>query len=110
MGRTDRRVDCGRILVEKSVSCPLAGGGSMKSKLFAGLAAAVVVLGLAGTAGAQGSKRTSVAVMDFDYGTVNHWWGHYDIGKRMAAQVVASLVNHGTFPLIERKKLDTVLA
>jgi curli biogenesis system outer membrane secretion channel CsgG len=82
----------------------------MKSKLFAGLAAAVVVLGLAGPAGAQGSKRTSVAVMDFDYGTVNHWWGQYDIGKGMADQVVDSLVNDGTFRVIERKKLDTVLA
>jgi curli biogenesis system outer membrane secretion channel CsgG len=82
----------------------------MKSKLFAGLAAAVVALGLAGPAGAQGSKRTSVAVMDFDYGTVNHWWGQYDIGKGMADQVVDSLVNDGTFRVIERKKLDTVLA
>src|SRR5258706_4449320 len=110
MGRTDRRVDCGRILVEKSVSCPLAGGGSMKSKLFAGLAAAVVVLGLAGSAGAQGAKRATVAVMDFDYGTVNHWWGQDDMGKGMADQVVDSLVNDGTFRVIERKKLDTVLA
>jgi len=82
----------------------------MKSKLFAGLAAAVVALGLAGSAGAQGAKRTAVAVMDFDYGTVNHWWGQYDIGKGMADQVVDSLVNDGTFRVIERKKLDTVLA
>jgi curli biogenesis system outer membrane secretion channel CsgG len=48
--------------------------------------------------------------MDFDYGTVNHWWGQYDIGKGMADQVVDSLVNDGSFRVIERKKLDTVLA
>ena len=72
--------------------------------------AAVLVLGLAGSAGAQGAKRTTVAVMDFDYGTVNHWWGQYDIGKGMADQVVDELVNDGTFRVIERKKLDTVLA
>jgi curli biogenesis system outer membrane secretion channel CsgG len=48
--------------------------------------------------------------MDFDYGTVNHWWGQYDIGKGMADQVVDELVNNGTFRVIERKKLDTVLA
>ena len=82
----------------------------MKSKLYAGLAAVVCVLGLAGPAGAQGAKRTTVAVMDFDYGTVNHWWGQYDIGKGMADQVVDELVNNGTFRVIERKKLDTVLA
>jgi curli biogenesis system outer membrane secretion channel CsgG len=82
----------------------------MKSKLFASLAAAALVLGLAGPASAQGAKRTTVAVMDFDYGTVNHWWGQYDIGKGMADQVVDELVNNGTFRVIERKKLDTVLA
>ena len=82
----------------------------MKSKLFRSLAAAVLVFGLAGPASAQGAKRTTVAVMDFDYGTVNHWWGQYDIGKGMADQVVDSLVNDGTFRVIERKKLDTVLA
>src|SRR3989442_10814012 len=84
----------------------------MKSKLFAGVAAALLVAGLAVTASAQGAKakRQTVAVMDFDYGTVNHWWGQYDIGKGMADQVVDELVNEGTFRVIERKKLDTVLA
>ena len=82
----------------------------MKRKLFAGLTIAIGLFALAGTASAQGSKRPSVAVMDFDYGTVNHWWGQYDIGKGMADQVVDALVNDGTFRVIERKKLDTVLA
>jgi curli biogenesis system outer membrane secretion channel CsgG len=49
--------------------------------------------------------------MDFDFGTVGyHWWGDYDIGKGMADQVVDALVNDGTFRVIERKKLNTVLA
>jgi hypothetical protein len=52
--------------------------------------------------------------MDFDYGAVNNWWsgvwGNYDIGKGMADQVVDELVNDGSFRVIERKKLDTVLA
>ncbi len=81
----------------------------MKRTWFAILAAAVAVLGLAGTGSAQ-SKRPSVAVMDFDFGTVHNWWGSYDIGKGMADQVVDALVNDGTFRVIERKKLDTVLA
>lgn len=83
----------------------------MKAKLLAGLAAALA-LAVAMPAGAQAkSKRTAVAVMDFDYGTVAyHWWGDYDIGKGMADQVVDALVNDGTFRVIERKKLDTVLA
>jgi curli biogenesis system outer membrane secretion channel CsgG len=48
--------------------------------------------------------------MDFEYGSIDNWWGQYDIGKGMADQVVDALVNDGTFRVIERKKLDTVLA
>ncbi len=82
----------------------------MKRTLFA-MMAAVALMGAAGTASAQGAKRPSVAVMDFDFGTVHdHWWGNYDIGKGMADQVVDALVNDGSFRVIERKKLDTVLA
>jgi curli biogenesis system outer membrane secretion channel CsgG len=81
----------------------------MRVKLIAGLAVALACVGLAGTAQAQ-SKRPAVAVMDFDYGTIDNWWGQYDIGKGMADQVVDALVNDGSFRVIERKKLDTVLA
>jgi len=84
----------------------------MRGKLVTGLAAATALVALAGTAPAQSkSNRVSVAVMDFDFGTVHyHWWGNYDIGKGMADQVVDELVNDGSFRVIERKKLDTVLA
>jgi curli biogenesis system outer membrane secretion channel CsgG len=81
----------------------------MKRTWFA-LLAAVAMIGAADVASAQ-AKRPSVAVMDFDFGTVQErWWGNYDIGKGMADQVVDALVNDGSFRVIERKKLDTVLA
>ena len=85
----------------------------MKRTSFAILAAALAVVGVASTGSAQSaaSKRPSVAVMDFDFGTVHeHWWGNYDIGKGMADQVVDALVNDMSFRVIERKKIDTVLA
>ncbi len=85
----------------------------MRVKLLAGLAAAVCVLGLAGMASAQTarSKKPLVAVTDFDFGTVGyHWWGNYDIGKGMADQVMSELLEDGTFRVVERKKLDTILA
>ena len=82
----------------------------MKGKLFAGLTAAFALYAFAGGASAQQGKRVAVAVMDFDYGTINNWWGQYDIGKGMADQVVDALVNDGSYRVIERKKLDTVLA
>jgi len=81
----------------------------MRLKLIVGLAAAVAAAGMAGSAEAQ-SKRPLIAVMDFDYGTINNWWGQYDIGKGMADQVVNALLEDGSFRVIERKKLDTVLA
>jgi curli biogenesis system outer membrane secretion channel CsgG len=81
----------------------------MRVKAITVLGAALAFAGLVGTAEAQ-SKRPMVAVMDFDYGTVDNWWGQYDIGKGMADQVVDALVNDGSFRVIERKKLDTVLA
>jgi len=77
---------------------------------------AVVVTLLAAVGGltvaeaAPRSSRPLVAVMDFDYGTVDHWWGNYDVGKGMADQVMDELVNDGTFRVVERKKLDAVLA
>jgi curli biogenesis system outer membrane secretion channel CsgG len=55
--------------------------------------------------------RPQVAVMAFDYGTIqSQWWGTYDIGAGIADQIVDSLVNEGSFRVIERKKLDTLLA
>ena len=80
-------------------------------RTFAALSVAVAVLGVTGTGFAADSKRPAVAVMDFDFGTVHeHWWGNYDIGKGMADQVVDALVNDMSFRVIERKKIDTVLA
>jgi curli biogenesis system outer membrane secretion channel CsgG len=83
---------------------------TMRSKLGLGLAVAVAFLGSTVPSMAQGSKRIAVAVMDFEFGTIDNWWGQYDLGKGMADQVVDALVNDGTFRVIERKKLDTVLA
>jgi curli biogenesis system outer membrane secretion channel CsgG len=84
----------------------------MRSKLSLCAAAVAAMAFMAVLAHAQEkSKRPTVAIMDFDYGTVGyHWWGQYDIGKGMADQVVDALLEDGTFRVIERKKLDTVLA
>src|SRR2546422_3644728 len=84
----------------------------MRGKLFLSAAAVAATAFLAVPAHAQDkSKRPTVAIMDFDYGTVGyHWWGDYNIGKGMADQVVDALLEEGSFRVIERKKLDTVLA
>ena len=82
----------------------------MRGKLFLGLVALAALAVVAGPTHAQ-TKRPQVAITDFDYGTVGyHWWGDADIGKGMADQVMNELVEDGSFRVIERKKLDTVLA
>jgi len=85
----------------------------MKMKVLTGAFMAVALLGIVGSASAQ-SERPMVAVMDFDYSAVNNWWsgvwGNYDIGKGVADQVVDELINESDFRVIERKRIDTVLA
>lgn len=57
------------------------------------------------------SSRPTVAVLDFDFGTVDRWWsGNWDIGKGIADMIVDELVNDGSYRMIERKKLDSILA
>jgi len=71
--------------------------------------AAMAVLVLAAPASAQ-SKRPTVALLDFDYGTLNAWWGNQDIGKGIADLIVDGLVEDGSYRVIERKRLDAILA
>ncbi len=73
---------------------------------------AVWAIAGAGTATAQEGKSTrpTVAVIDFDFGSIQHWWsGNDDIGKGIADLLVDELVNDGAFRIIERKKLGTLL-
>src|SRR5260370_40505368 len=76
-----------------------------------GLLALLEVLALPATGTPEPSpKRIPIAVLDFDYGTIqDRWWGQADIGKGLATQVVDALVEDGTFRVIERTKLATIL-
>lgn len=63
---------------------------------------------------AQALKKR-VAVLDFDYGTVQSdtraiFGGNQDVGKGIADLLVNRLVSAGVFSVIERKALDKVLA
>lgn len=57
------------------------------------------------------SSRPTVALLDFDFGTVQHWWsGNQDIGQGIADMIVDELVNDGSYRVIERKRLQAILA
>lgn len=73
------------------------------------IVAAAIVFGSA-PAQAQ-SSRPTVAILDFDYGTVQQWWeGTWDIGNGISDLLVDALLEDGSYRLIERKRLDAILA
>ena len=74
------------------------------------LLAAAAALVLAAPAAAQ-SGRPTVALLDFDFASIQHWWsGNQDIGKGIADLIVDGLVEDGTYRVIERKRIGAVLA
>jgi curli biogenesis system outer membrane secretion channel CsgG len=76
----------------------------------AGLAVAAFTAMASSPAAAQ-STRPTIAVLNFDYGSLNHWWtGTQDIGEGISDMIVDELVNDGSFRVIERKRLDAILA
>jgi curli biogenesis system outer membrane secretion channel CsgG len=57
------------------------------------------------------TARPTVALMNFDFGTItDHWWGNQDIGAGIADLIVDALVDDGSFRVFERKKLNALLA
>lgn len=60
---------------------------------------------------ALAQERKRVALLDFEFGTVQRWWsGNWDIGRGIADLVVTELVTDGTYRVIERRHLETILA
>ncbi len=64
---------------------------------------------------AASKRRPRIAVMDFDYATVQTvsaavFGTNVDIGKGIVDLLVTDLVKDGTYSVIERKQLDKILA
>jgi curli biogenesis system outer membrane secretion channel CsgG len=66
-------------------------------------------------AGAQAQQKKRLAVLNFDYATVQSgvatiFGSNQDVGKGIADLLVDKLVQDGVFSVIERKALDKILA
>jgi curli biogenesis system outer membrane secretion channel CsgG len=80
----------------------------------------VTILALACTAGfnlniAQAQNRPRVAVLDFDYATVQTtsaaiFGTNIDVGKGITDLLITNLVKDGSFSVIERQAIDKLLA
>src|SRR5436309_16040684 len=65
---------------------------------------------LEGSSSTAGEAKKRVALLDFDFGTVQRWWsGNWDIGKGVADPVVTGLVKDGHCSVMGGKKLDTII-
>jgi curli biogenesis system outer membrane secretion channel CsgG len=76
---------------------------------------AVVLLLTAFAAAQQAPRKKRVAVMDFEYGTVQSYvsqiyGSNQDVGKGITDLLVTKLVTDGKYSVIERKVLDKILA
>ncbi|HXR40016.1 MAG TPA: CsgG/HfaB family protein [Terracidiphilus sp.] len=81
----------------------------------------MVVLALAGLADRQAAaqaaaaRKPRIAILDFDYATVQSYSSaifgtNVDIGKGIADLLVTDLVKNGSYSIIERKALDKIMA
>jgi curli biogenesis system outer membrane secretion channel CsgG len=64
---------------------------------------------------AQGTRKARIAVMDFDYATVQTassamFGSNIDVGKGITDLLIANLVKNGTYSIIERSALDKIMA
>ncbi len=81
----------------------------MIHSVFLLVSLAMTVSLLAAPPDAVSKKR--VAIMNFDFGTVQRWWsGDWDVGKGISDMLVTKLVKDGTYSVVERKMLDQILA
>jgi len=74
-------------------------------------AAAALLLAVCASSSQAQASRPTVAILNFEYGTIDHWWsGNQDIGQGISDLLVDELVNDGSYRVIERKRLDAILA
>ncbi len=74
-------------------------------------ALALAIVSVSAAPEAAQSSRPTIAVLGFDYGSIQHWWsGNEDIGEGISDLLVDELVNDGSFRVIERKRINAVLA
>ena len=64
---------------------------------------------------AQAPRKARIAVMDFDYATVQSYssamfGSNIDVGKGITDLLISNLVKNGTYSIIERSALDKIMA
>lgn len=58
---------------------------------------------------AQASAKRRIAILPFEYGAVSSVVGTYDVGKGIVGLLITKLVNDGTYSVVDRQMLDSIL-
>ena len=58
---------------------------------------------------AMASAKRRIAILPFEYGAVSSTVGTYDVGKGIVGLLVTKLVNDGTYSVVDRQMLDSIL-
>lgn len=79
-------------------------------KTSAMLIALLFVVNLVTPLAARADAKRRIAIMPFDYGAVQGGQvGTYDVGKGIVSLLITKLVNDGTYTLVDRQMLDSIL-
>lgn len=81
----------------------------MRRALLALAVAALLLLGLVPSALAE--EQLNIAIMKFEDVKVDHWWsGSWDVGDQFTVLVTDGIVNKGKFNVMERARIDEIMA
>lgn len=58
---------------------------------------------------ASASAKRRIAIMPFEYGAVSSEVGTLDVGKGITSLLITKIVNDGTYSVVERQMLDSLL-
>jgi curli biogenesis system outer membrane secretion channel CsgG len=58
---------------------------------------------------ALASTKRRIAILPFEYGAVSSSVGTYDVGKGIVSLLTTKLVNDGTYSVVDRQMLDSIL-
>ncbi|MFA5857523.1 MAG: CsgG/HfaB family protein [Elusimicrobiota bacterium] len=79
-------------------------------KKFIALFTCTVLLATLGTTAFTAGSKPRMAVMPLSEGSIDHWWGNWNVGQGVSDMLVTDLVKSGKFSMIEREQLQKVMA
>lgn len=82
----------------------------MRLRKFACLLMTLSLMALSlGQVPARADAKRRIAVMPFEYGAVTSHVGTYDVGKGVTELMINKLVSDGTYRVVDRQMLDSIL-